>query len=67
MNTINRVQLTGNLGNTPEIKVFDSGSKLARFSIATKEDVANAKTDVIRWVFAFFVTLAAMIIGLYIK
>lgn len=37
MNTINRVQLTGNLGNDPEIKTFENG-KLAKFSIATKEE-----------------------------
>ena len=38
MNAINKVQLTGNLGNNPEIKVFENGNKLARFSIATKEE-----------------------------
>lgn len=38
MSTNNRVQLTGNLGGNPEIKVFDNGNKLARFSIATKEE-----------------------------
>lgn len=34
---------------------------------ATKKDLAEQKTDIIRWVFAFFVTLALMILGLYIK
>lgn len=38
MNTNNRVQLTGNLGNNPEIKTLDGGGKLARFSMATKEE-----------------------------
>jgi len=38
MNTNNRVQLTGNLGNDPEIKVFENGGKLAKFSLATRED-----------------------------
>ena len=38
MNATNRVQLTGNLGNNPEIKNFDNGGKLARFSMATKEE-----------------------------
>lgn len=37
MNTVNRVQLTGNLGGDPEIKNFEN-SKLAKFSIATKEE-----------------------------
>ncbi len=38
MSTINKVQLTGNLGNNPEIKVFENGNKVARFSIATTEE-----------------------------
>lgn len=38
MSTTNRVQLTGNLGGNPEIKIFDNGNKLARFSIATTEE-----------------------------
>ncbi|MDI1354669.1 MAG: single-stranded DNA-binding protein [bacterium] len=37
MNATNRVQLTGNLGNDPEIKTFENG-KLAKFSMATKEE-----------------------------
>lgn len=37
MNTVNKVQLTGNLGNDPEIKTFEN-SKLAKFSMATKEE-----------------------------
>jgi len=37
MNITNRVQLTGNLGNDPEIKNFENG-KLAKFSMATKEE-----------------------------
>lgn len=41
MSTINRVQLTGNLGNAPEIKTFENGSKLARFSMATKEEYTS--------------------------
>jgi single-strand DNA-binding protein len=38
MNATNRVQLTGNLGNNPEIKNFENGGKLAKFSMATKEE-----------------------------
>jgi len=41
MNTTNRVQLTGNLGKDPEIKTFDGGIKLAKFSLATKEEFTN--------------------------
>jgi single-strand DNA-binding protein len=40
---INKVQLVGRLGNTPEIRTFDNGRKMARFSIATTESYVDAK------------------------
>lgn len=36
-------------------------------NIATKKDLAETKVDIIKWVFAMFITIALMIIGLYIK
>ena len=33
----NRVQLMGNLGRDPEVKEFEAGKRVARFSIATNE------------------------------
>ena len=46
MNTLrNKVQLIGNLGNTPEIIMLDSGKKLAKFSIATNESYKNAQGE----------------------
>jgi len=36
-------------------------------TLATKEDLANVKADMIKWFFAFFMGLALMIIGLYFK
>jgi len=33
----NRVQLIGHLGKDPELRKFDNGKQLARFSIATNE------------------------------
>ena len=49
---------------------FDNKKEL----LATKEDVsqlrveiAQSKNDMIKWFVAFFVTLALMILGLYIK
>ncbi|HMR84427.1 MAG TPA: single-stranded DNA-binding protein, partial [Niabella sp.] len=41
----NKVQLIGNLGNAPEIRVMESGKKMARFSIATSETYKNAKGE----------------------
>jgi hypothetical protein len=56
-----------------EVKVeqkFESQKQM----LATKEDVKNLeiklaeiKSDLLKWVFAMFVSLALMIIGLYIK
>lgn len=45
MNAINKVQLTGNLGNAPEIRTFENGNKLARFSVATKEEFTTRKGE----------------------
>ncbi len=44
----NKVQLIGNLGNSPEIKSTQSGKKLARFSIATNEVYRNTKGEKIK-------------------
>ena len=38
----NKVQLIGNIGNTPEIITLDNGKKLAKFSLATNETYKNA-------------------------
>ena len=35
--------------------------------LAYKEDLANAKTDMIKWFVGLFIALALMIIGLYFK
>jgi single-strand DNA-binding protein len=53
MNSLrNKVQLIGNLGNTPEIINLESGKKLAKFSLATNESYTNAsgqKIDKVEW------------------
>lgn len=41
----NKVQLIGNLGNTPEVKNTENGKKLAKFSLATNETYYNAKGE----------------------
>ena len=46
MNSLkNRVQLIGHLGMNPEIKTLDSGTKLAKFSMATNDYYKNAKGE----------------------
>jgi len=39
MASVNKVILIGNLGKDPEIKHLDNGTKLARFTVATHENV----------------------------
>ncbi|WP_068598497.1 single-stranded DNA-binding protein [Vaginella massiliensis] len=41
----NSVRLIGNVGNAPEVKVFENNKKLARFSIATNESYVNARGE----------------------
>ena len=41
----NKVQLIGNLGNTPEIKEMPSGKKMAKLTIATNENYRNTKGE----------------------
>jgi len=38
----NKVQLIGNLGNAPEVRITENEKKLVRFSIATNESYRNA-------------------------
>lgn len=35
---INKVTLIGNIGKDPEVRTFENGSKVARFSLATNEN-----------------------------
>ncbi len=43
MNTLrNKVQLIGNLGQNPEIRTFDNGKSVARFSLATTDSYRDA-------------------------
>ncbi|MCZ2845609.1 MAG: single-stranded DNA-binding protein [Candidatus Bathyarchaeota archaeon] len=46
MSTIrNKVQLIGNVGNTPEIRNLESGKKVASFSLATNQFYKNSKGE----------------------
>jgi single-strand DNA-binding protein len=44
-NLRNTVSLIGNLGADPEVKVFDSGKKKARLSLATSDSYKNASGE----------------------
>ena len=41
----NKVNLIGNLGFNPEIKMLDGGKKLAKVTLATNESYRNAKGE----------------------
>ena len=41
----NRVQLIGNVGNNPEVRNLESGSKLVRVSLATNESYRNKEGE----------------------
>lgn len=45
MKIINRVQLTGNVGVKPQIRIFEDGNKFTSFSIATNEKYTNRKGE----------------------
>ena len=46
MNSLkNSVQLIGRLGNDPEVRNFESGKKMASFSLATNETYYNNKGE----------------------
>jgi single-strand DNA-binding protein len=49
---MNRITLIGRLGRKPELRTFDSGSKVANFSIATSEyyrDKDNKLAEQTEW------------------
>jgi len=41
----NHVQLIGRLGNDPQVRNFDSGKKMATFSLATNDTYFNNKGE----------------------
>ncbi|MCO6498685.1 MAG: single-stranded DNA-binding protein [Chitinophagaceae bacterium] len=41
----NKVQLIGNIGKAPEFRTFESGKKMAKFSLATNETYRNSNGD----------------------
>ncbi len=52
MNIKNHVQLVGRLGANPEVKVLESGRRLARFQLAVNESYTKAngeKINKVQW------------------
>ena len=44
----NKVQLIGNLGNSPEVRTTETGKKLVKFSVATNEIYRNASGEKVK-------------------
>ena len=44
----NKVQLIGNLGGSPNIKITETGKKMALFNVATNEVYRNSKGEKIK-------------------
>ena len=48
-------------------KKVDHKFEDAKLTIATKEDLANTKVDLIKWMVGFWIAQMAAIIGLYLN
>ncbi len=44
----NQVQLIGNLGNTPDVRLTDKGRKWARFTMATNESYRGVSGEMVK-------------------
>lgn len=70
MSSLNKVMLIGNLGRDPEIRVTQSGSKIANFSIATSDrrtdKATGEKTETTEWHRLIAFTQLAEIIEKYV-
>ena len=46
--SLNKVTLIGNLGQDPEMRTFESGATLARFTLATNETYKNRSGELVK-------------------
>ncbi len=44
----NKVQLIGNLGSAPELKNFENGKQMVKFSVATTDSYRNAQGETVK-------------------
>jgi hypothetical protein len=56
-----------NFATKEDLRNFATKEDLANVRGELRTDIANVKSDVIRWMFAFFVTMLLAILGLYLK
>lgn len=49
MTDINRITLTGRVGQEPEFKAFDSGAMLTKFTLACNRYDSKKKEDITDW------------------
>lgn len=67
MSDINAIHMTGRLGQTPEIKYFDSGSVNVKFSIGVNKWIKKQEQEVVTWFNCIAWGKKAEFIGEYIK
>lgn len=48
MASLNQVQLIGNIGKEPEIRVLESGKIVAKFSVATSDDYKDKEGNIVK-------------------
>ena len=56
-----------NFATKEDLRNFATKEDLANVRGELRTEIAHVKSDVIRWMFAFFVTMLLAILGLYLK
>jgi len=59
--------MTRSFATKEDLRNFATKEDLAIVRGELRTEMANVKSDVIRWMFAFFVTMLLAILGLYLK
>ncbi|MEN9446628.1 MAG: hypothetical protein RL728_1140 [Bacteroidota bacterium] len=47
MSSLNQMQIIGNVGNEPEVKVLDGGKVVAKFSVATSDNYKDKEGNLV--------------------
>ena len=71
MASLNKVQIIGNIGNTPDCRTFDNGTMVTNISVATTERWTDKQTgekrELTEWHRVVFFGKLAEIAGKYLK